>query len=49
MLELRTRSGDDRPRSEPHPARATVAMHHLRGVERDRTGRMLAVRKRPRR
>jgi len=24
-------------------------MHHLRGVERDRAGRMLAVRKRPRR
>src|SRR6266581_3993443 len=39
MLELRTRCRHDRPRSEPHPARATVALYRLRRVERDRSGR----------
>ena len=45
MLELRTRSRDDRPRSVPHPARATLAVRGLRGVERDRAGDLLAVRR----
>ena len=49
MLELRTRCRHDRPRSEPYPARAPVAVHHVCGVERDRAERMLAVREHSRR
>jgi len=44
-LELRANSRDDGPRSESHPARATLAVRGLRGVERDRAGDLLAVRR----
>jgi len=45
MLELQARRRDDGPRSESHSARATLAVRGLRGLERDRAGDLLAVRR----